>query len=118
MTGREQRSENRVKVSWPARAGRKEQGVFSAQILNASIRGMYFESTHNFPEKSRIFLEIKASHGDQEQNLLVEGEVVRVTPTSTSALLGHGVQIRRIRDDDLFFLLAVIADLWQNQQPS
>jgi len=112
MGSEERRRANRVAVNWPARIGRKGMGVSNAQVLDVAIGGVYLECRQELPEKARVLLEIGAEHGGETRKLLAEGEVMRVVAPASGTVWGYGVRFVRLRDEDLFYLLSVVAELW------
>jgi hypothetical protein len=111
MNTRDRRRHNRVEVKWLARVGRKDLGVSRALVRNISIGGVYLECSQAFALESQLLIELHAEHNGETRKILSEGMVVHVE-TLAGERHGYGIKMLRIRDDDLFYLLAVVADLW------
>jgi hypothetical protein len=112
MSSREWRGANRVAVNWKARVGRKGLGVVGARVRNIAIGGAFIETSQRFVQTESVLLEIAALHGGKARKLLVMGEVVRVVEPTHECGWSYGIRFLQLHDDDLFFLLAVVAELW------
>jgi hypothetical protein len=112
MSSHERRRANRVVVNWVARVGRKGLGVAGARVRDIAIGGAFIETPQRIAQAAHVLLEIAAVHDGKARKLLVEGEVVRVVEPAGESGWGYGIRFLRLRDDDLFFLLAVVAELW------
>jgi hypothetical protein len=112
MDSHERRSANRVTVNWAARVGRKGFGVAGARVRDIAIGGALIETELRIPPAAHLLLEISAIHNGSARKLLIEGEVMRAVDEAGEMSRGYGIRFLRLRDDDLFFLLAVVAELW------
>lgn len=112
MSSRERRNANRVTVNWAGRVGRKGLGVAGARVRDIAIGGAFIETELRVPPAAHLLLEISAIHDGNARKLLIEGEVMRTVEQTGEMSRGYGIRFLRLRDDDLFFLLAVVAELW------
>jgi hypothetical protein len=112
MTSGDSRKDNRVAVDWVGRVGRKGLGVSSVRIRNISLGGVYLESNQEFPLASHLLIEIEAEHNGDTRKILSEGSIMRVESTAGGEGYGYGIRFLRVRDDDLFHLLSIVAERW------
>lgn len=112
MNGIERRRANRVRVNWTARMGRKGMGVVHARVRNISIGGVFVEASQQLPTRQPMLIELGAEHAGTTRKLLIEGEILRAIPPTADSAWGYGIRFLQLRDDDLFYLLAVVAELW------
>lgn len=112
MSSENRRKANRVVVSWRGRIGRKGAGVAPFQACNISIGGVFLRTSLELPALVQVLMEIVTEHDGQQRKLLVEGEVLRVVPADIHGLFSYGIRFSKLRDEDLFHLLAVVSELW------
>lgn len=112
MSYENRRKAIRVVANWRGRIGRKGAGVAPFQVRNISIGGVFLQTSLELPAKVQVLMEIVTEHGGEQRKLLVEGEILRVVPADIQGLFSYGIRFIKLRDEDLFHLLAVVAELW------
>jgi hypothetical protein len=73
---------------------------------------VFLQTPLELPVRVQVLMEIMIEHDGQQRKLLVEGEVLRVVPADIQGLFSYGIRFLKLRDEDLFHLLAVVAALW------
>lgn len=106
------RQHNRVDVQWRARLLKKGNNVASAVVKNASLGGVFVETTIPFQVHDRVLLEMHLSDHAQAHRIVCEAEVMR--KTQVEERYGLGLRFTRIDDGDLTHLLAIIAGAWSH----
>lgn len=104
-----QRKHHRVEVKWPCRAFKKGIGIAKGEITNASLGGAFLATSLQVSQADFILLEIEINNGAQSRKILCEGKVVRASQTDSNAY-GYGLLFSRIKDEDLSYLLQLLAN--------
>jgi hypothetical protein len=108
----ENRKDNRVAVDWLVRVGRRGLGVARGKVRNASLSGIFLETTLSLPKSEHVLLEIQAEEGSP---ILCEALIVRKMENGQHGIYGYGLQITKIDDDALQRLLEIISSRWMAQ---
>jgi Tfp pilus assembly protein PilZ len=114
----QRRRDNRVDVDWVARVGKRGIGVAKGQVQNASISGIYVETTLVLSTGDHVLLELQVDIDENSRPILCEALIARRTENSQRRNFGYGMQFTRIDDEALQKILSLITELWSAQQPS
>jgi len=106
----DRRQHARSAVDWPARVGGRGLGIAPARIKDASIGGVYLETTLAVEVGTQVLLEMKMPAGDDKQPVLAEGKIMRAAVIDQRRR-GYGIQFTRLEDKAMQQLLEVIAQL-------
>lgn len=109
---RERRQHHRVNVEWSARLGRRGLGVAHARVRDASLSGVYVETTLDVEEGDHVLLEIQAGPTPATEPMLTEGLIMRKQSIANGAARGYGIQFTRINENSLQHLLELLAQNW------
>lgn len=102
----ERRQHQRIHVDWPARAGRKGLGIAPGRVKDASIAGIFIETSLTVSMGDQVLIEIQIDAN--EKPVLAQGKIMR-TQSIRNGHFGYGIQFTRIDDESLQRLLAVLA---------
>ncbi|MDM8515365.1 PilZ domain-containing protein [Desulfobacterales bacterium HSG16] len=79
----------------------KKRKYFVGTMCNCSDGGMYFESEHDIPSKSEIFIQVNNNTSDLDNNALCEGYRAQVMWCRKKNRNGHeyyGIGVRFVRN--------------------
>jgi Tfp pilus assembly protein PilZ len=111
------RRDNRVNVDWIARVGKRGIGVAKGRVQNASISGIYVETTLALSTGDHVLLELQVDIEEGSRPILCEALIARRNEDTQRRSFGYGMQFTRIDDDALQQILQLITELWSVQQP-
>lgn len=113
---RERRRQNRVDTDWHVRMGRRGLGVADGKISNASLSGVFIETSLDVNEGDHVLMEIDTKTSDEAHRFLSEGQIKRKKILGENNLFGYGIQFLRISDSAIQHLLTLIVPLWEEQK--
>lgn len=113
----QRRKDNRVEVDWVTRVGKRGIGVARGTIRNASISGIYVETTLALTAGDHVLLEIQIESTDDARPILCEALIARKNEIAEQRSYGYGMQFTRIDDEALQRVLTLITELWMVQHP-
>ena len=106
----DRRQHARSDVDWPARVGGRGLGIAPARIKDASIGGVYIESTLTVEAGKQVLLEMQMPTENGTQTVLAEGKIMRAT-TIDQRRRGYGIQFTRLEDKAMQHLLEALTHL-------
>lgn len=113
----ERRQHNRIDVSWKARLLKKGVGVAGSTVENVSIGGVLVRTTLKLELRDHVLLEFETSDKSSPRRIVCECELVRSIPEADPARFNYGLRFHRIKDDDIGYLLMLIAQRWHAGEP-
>lgn len=113
----QRRRDNRVNVDWVARVGKRGIGVAKGRVQNASISGIYVETTLALSTGDHVLLELQVDIADDSRPILCEALIARRNEDTQGRSYGYGMQFTRIDDEALQQILELITELWAIQKP-
>jgi PilZ domain len=113
---RDRRKDNRVDVDWTARVGKRGLGVAKGKIQNASISGIYLETTLTLETGDHVLVEIHIAAAEGSRPILCEAFIAHKDELAHQRSHGYGMQFTRIDDEALQQILGLITELWEQQQ--
>jgi hypothetical protein len=105
------RQYNRIDTHWRARVLKKGQGIVSGVIENASIGGVFVRTSLRLSLHDFILLEFETSDEKPLRRVICECEVLRCVEADGSGF-GYGLRFHRMKDEDITYLLDLIARRW------
>jgi len=105
-----------VDTDWRVRVGRRGLGVVDGKISNASLGGVFIETSLNVNKGDQVLMEIDAKAGGEANRFLSEGQIVRKKILGDSGQFGYGVQFVKVSDAAIQHLLNLIVPLWKAQK--
>ena len=101
---------------WTARVAKRGVGMAPGQVQNASISGIYVETTLVLATGDHVLLEIQTDTAEGSRPILCEALIARKDTGPQPRHHRYGMQFTRIDDEALQKMLVLVAELWSLQQ--
>jgi hypothetical protein len=107
----ENRSTPRTPAFWPIRFATKAQRSATGRVLNASLRGLLFQTTQSFTPGESLEMEIQVAPG---WTVRCAGHITRRHPTPPE-VYAYGVAFDYFHDDGYTLLQHILRSLMKEE---